>query len=202
MRRARILDSLRVVTPCPVAWASMKGDDAVRFCDRCQKNVYNVAALGPAEALELVQRAEGRVCMILTRRPDGTVVTGDCWAQLRRARKRGLLALATAAPVIIATYIWSQAFGLRALARFFQDSPSLVRGGVKMVDVPPAPGGIGFAPPDAFPTTPLGEAVITEPPDSDLARLVPPRRKKRHARRVRVVTVTAGGIAPRNDNAE
>jgi hypothetical protein len=143
MRRARVLDSLRVVTPCPVKWASMKGDDAVRFCDRCQKNVYNVAALSPAEAVALIERAEGRVCMVLTRRADGTVVTGDCWAQLRRARKRGLLALATAAPVIIATTVWSQSFGLRALASFFRAPPSHVRtevsvpmaGGIE----PPAP---------------------------------------------------------------
>jgi hypothetical protein len=137
----------------------MKGDDAVRFCDRCSKNVYNVAALGPAEAMALIERTEGRVCMLLTRRSDGTVVTGDCWAQLRRARKRGLVALALAAPVIIATELWSQGFGLRSLVSFFQRPPAPIAapketppppvGGIAAPELP-APGGIDiphFEPP-------------------------------------------------------
>ena len=60
MKRASRLDSLRVITPCTVPWSSMKGDDAVRFCDKCRKNVYNVAALSRAEAVAIIERAEGR----------------------------------------------------------------------------------------------------------------------------------------------
>jgi hypothetical protein len=123
MKRERLIASLRIVTPCPVAWSSMRGDDFVRFCDRCRKNVYNVAALGPDETISLLERKEGPACLLLTRRADGTVVTGDCWSQLRRARKRGLTALALAAPVILATQLWSQAFGLRALLSFFRGDP-------------------------------------------------------------------------------
>jgi hypothetical protein len=135
MKRVRRLDSLRIATPCPVSWESMTGDDAVRFCDRCRKNVYNVAALDPTEAIALIERAEGRPCLLLTRRSDGTVVTGDCWAQLRRARKRGLTALAVAAPVIIATQLWSQAFGLRSLVSFF-DRPPFRIGGQATITLP------------------------------------------------------------------
>jgi hypothetical protein len=124
MKMKRVsLDSLRVVTPCPVDWSSMRGDDAVRFCDECRKNVYNVAALTEAEAIAVIERAEGRVCMQLTRRPDGTIVTGDCWAALRRARKRGLLALAAAAPAILLAALWSQALGLRTLSGIFRAAP-------------------------------------------------------------------------------
>jgi hypothetical protein len=104
----------------------MEGDDAVRFCGKCRKNVYNVAQLSRAEAIALIQRAEGRVCVQLTRRADGTIATGDCWAQLRRARKRGLFALAAAAPAILIAQLWSQAFGLRALgALFHRPHPAL-----------------------------------------------------------------------------
>ncbi len=55
MKRICRLDSLRVAMPCPVPWSSMAGDERIRFCDRCRKNVYNVAALSPAEALALVR---------------------------------------------------------------------------------------------------------------------------------------------------
>lgn len=120
MRRGDCLDSLRIISPCDVPWASMEGDESVRFCGKCRLNVYNVAELPRAEAVALIERAEGRVCMQLTRRADGTIVTGDCWAQLRRAHKRGLLALAVAAPAILAATLWSQAFGLRALFGLFE----------------------------------------------------------------------------------
>ena len=144
MKRSGKLDSLRVVTPCPVTWESMKGDDAVRFCGRCRKNVYNVAALDPAEAVALVERTEGRVCMLLTRRADGTVVTGDCWAQLRRARKRGLVALAVAAPAILATQLWSQGFGLRTLSDLFSVRPAPIAGAAAVTPI--APGEVSLPP--------------------------------------------------------
>lgn len=139
MKRHDRLNALRIVTPCSVPWSSMKGDDAVRFCGKCSKNVYNVAELTRAEALELVERAEGRVCMQLSWRRDGTLATGDCWARLRRARRRGLLALLAALPVILVTQLWSQAFGLRALAGIFDRRPALGRTMGEPMPMPPPP---------------------------------------------------------------
>ncbi len=43
------------------------------------------------EARRLIAAREGRVCVRILRRPDGTVVTADCWARLRAARRRGFL---------------------------------------------------------------------------------------------------------------
>jgi hypothetical protein len=56
----------------------MTGDDAVRFCDKCRKNVYDVAQLSRAEAVSAIERAEGRACVRLSRRADGTIATGCC----------------------------------------------------------------------------------------------------------------------------
>lgn len=53
--------------------------------------------------------------MRLTRRSDGTVVTGDCRARLQYARKRGALAFAVAMVMVFGGQLWTQAFGLRAL---------------------------------------------------------------------------------------
>jgi hypothetical protein len=109
------LNALRVVTPCEVPWSSMKGTGPVRFCGRCEKNVYDVARLGADEVLALVERTEGGPCLRLTYRADGTVVTGDCWAALRRARRRGLVALAAALPLIVLMQLGAIATGIRAL---------------------------------------------------------------------------------------
>jgi hypothetical protein len=132
----------------------MRGDDAVRFCGKCGKNVYDVRSLTRQEALDLVEKAEGRVCMQLSWRRDGTLATGDCWARLRRARRRGLLALLAALPVILLAQLWSQAFGLRALYGMFHHREpevmtGLTRGSPELIQVPdrPMPGEVTIARP-------------------------------------------------------
>jgi hypothetical protein len=162
MKRLDRLDSLRIVTPCDVPWSSMRGDDAVRFCGKCSKNVYNVAALSRAEALDLVERAEGRVCMQLSWRRDGTLATGDCWARLRRARRRGILAFVCALPIALAAQLWSQAFGLRALYGVF--NPPRVMRGEPLPSPPPPPMAGGIAPLDEAEPMMLGE-IAPEPPE-------------------------------------
>jgi hypothetical protein len=74
----RPLEELRIARPCPARWDDMQGDDRVRFCGSCQKNVYNLSALSRAEAMRLVAEHEGRLCALLYRRPDGTVLAADC----------------------------------------------------------------------------------------------------------------------------
>jgi len=86
-----LIDGVEIETPCTVSWDSMYGDDQVRHCGQCRQNVYNVAELSRAEALRLITARE-RVCLRLYRRPDGTVVTADCWSRLRAARRRGVWA--------------------------------------------------------------------------------------------------------------
>jgi hypothetical protein len=159
----------------------MEGDDAVRFCGQCRKNVYNVAQLSRAEAIALIERAEGRVCVQLTRRSDGTIATGDCWTQLRRARKRGLLALAAAAPAILAAQLWSEGFGLRALAGLFHrprpalSVPSPMGGSLRRRDPPD----FVVAPPITYDAT--GGIASTEEIEF-LGKLAPPAPKKKTRR--------------------
>jgi hypothetical protein len=56
----------------------MDGDDRVRFCDECELNVYNLVSMTEAEALELIAESEGRPCVRMYQREDGTVITRDC----------------------------------------------------------------------------------------------------------------------------
>jgi hypothetical protein len=79
----------------------MSGDERARFCAQCDRHVYNISELTGAEVRALVARTEGRFCARLYRRPDGTVLTKDCPAGLRAARRR----VARAAGATLATLI-------------------------------------------------------------------------------------------------
>lgn len=82
------INSLRVASPCAVGWETMTGDERVRHCNSCQLNIYNTAAMTASEVEQLIGRREGRLCIRLCRRADGTVITRDCPVGLRDYRKR------------------------------------------------------------------------------------------------------------------
>ena len=82
------INSLRVASPCRVGWESMTGDERVRHCDSCKLNVYNISAMTATEAEDLILTHEGRLCIRLYKRADGTVLTKDCPVGLRAYRKR------------------------------------------------------------------------------------------------------------------
>lgn len=78
MSHIQSLDYLRIARPCPARWEDMAGDDRVRFCQACRKNVYNLSALSQEAAAKLIEEREGELCALLYRRKDGTVLTSDC----------------------------------------------------------------------------------------------------------------------------
>lgn len=78
MSELRSLEEIRIARPCPALWEEMAGDDRVRYCDLCGKNVYNLSALSRKAATELVAKTEGKLCALLYRRQDGTVLSADC----------------------------------------------------------------------------------------------------------------------------
>jgi hypothetical protein len=88
-----LLENVRIGTPCNARWSAMEGDARVRFCGECGKNVYNLSALPRAEAERLLEEREGRICIRLYKRADGTVMTADCPVGLRRLRVRRVMAL-------------------------------------------------------------------------------------------------------------
>ena len=56
----------------------MTGDERVRHCAQCDLSVYNLTALSHAQIEELVSAREGRLCVRLYKRRDGTMITRDC----------------------------------------------------------------------------------------------------------------------------
>jgi hypothetical protein len=102
-RRSRVitLAQLRIASPCTASWDDMKGDERVRHCSDCKLNVYNASGLSENEVLALVEQTEGRLCMRLHRRRDGTVLTRDCPIGLRAAARRQLARLVGAIAAVL-----------------------------------------------------------------------------------------------------
>jgi len=166
-----IVDRIEIPLPCHVPWADMTGDDRVRFCGDCRQSVYNVALFTRAEATRLLNDSSGRVCLRIFRRPDGTVITDDCRARLRAARKRGLLIFAGTLVVVFWAQICAQFVGLMGLRR--------------VVD--------GVRTQGEAPTMPMAGAVapLPPPPPPDMGKPSMPVEIKGEAPRV-----LQGGIAP------
>ena len=72
------LDQLRIAKPCPASWDEMRGDDKKRFCTQCEHNVYNLSEMTRAEATDLIEQSESRVCVRMYIRQDGILMTRDC----------------------------------------------------------------------------------------------------------------------------
>jgi len=88
LRLPVVLDNIRIATPCNADWDEMAGDERVRFCGRCDKNVYNLSSMTRAEAEALVAEKEGRLCVRLYQRADGTVLSADCPVGVRKKQLR------------------------------------------------------------------------------------------------------------------
>jgi hypothetical protein len=80
------LTNIKVASPCPANWDEMYGDNRKRFCGECKLNVYNLSGMSRDDAENLIQNAEGRLCVRFFQRADGTVITADCpvgWARVK-----------------------------------------------------------------------------------------------------------------------
>jgi hypothetical protein len=87
-----VLDNVYIAAPCDAAWNDMAGDDRVRHCKQCDKNVYNLSAMTRDEAQALIARTEGRLCGRYFQRADGSILTSDCSVGVRRRRRVVVLA--------------------------------------------------------------------------------------------------------------
>jgi hypothetical protein len=69
----------------------MRGDERRRYCKLCKLNVYNLSNMTRDEAESFLINSEGRVCLRVFRRADGSVITKDCpvgWQKLKRKVSR------------------------------------------------------------------------------------------------------------------
>jgi len=96
------LDEVRVASPCDASWDDMVGDDRVRHCAGCDKDVYNLSGMTRDDAEALLVAKGVDVCIRLYRRADGTLITRDCGVR-SRPWSRAAAALGLAALTLGAT---------------------------------------------------------------------------------------------------
>ncbi|HEY0062420.1 MAG TPA: hypothetical protein VGC21_09885, partial [Telluria sp.] len=48
------LHRISIASPCTASWDLMQGDERVRHCGDCNKNVFNLSAMPEAEAATLL----------------------------------------------------------------------------------------------------------------------------------------------------
>lgn len=100
------LDQIQIAAPCLARWEDMQGNDRVRFCGHCGKNVYNFSKLARAEVEHVLREKEGKLCGRFYRRADGRMLTADCPSESRKQRDR-LARLCTA----VIAFFWFLASG-------------------------------------------------------------------------------------------
>jgi hypothetical protein len=111
------LGNIRVASPCSANWDEMYGSERKRFCAGCKLNVYNLSDMTRQEAENLIVSSEGRLCVRLFRRADGTILTKNCpvgWQAVKRRVSR----VAAAAFSVVAGF-----FGGILAFNLFRDRP-------------------------------------------------------------------------------
>src|SRR4051812_30007092 len=108
MSKKSFIDSVEVSSPCTKNWNEMAGNDRVRFCSHCSKNVNNLSEMTRKEALRFVRSSEGRICVRyipdpITRRP----MFAEQLLQIAR-RAPGLAAGVMTASMSISTATYAQ----------------------------------------------------------------------------------------------
>ena len=111
-----LLDRIQIAAPCSADWEGMAGDERVRHCGQCRLNVYNISEMRREEAERLITTTEGRLCVRLYRRRDGTVITNNCPVGLRAIR-RHLERLVSGVAAVLGVSILS--------------SPGCIQGGIR-----------------------------------------------------------------------
>jgi hypothetical protein len=154
---------LRVSTPCPMSWEALKGGDLVRYCGKCNLNVYNLAGMQKGEIESLVRRTEGRLCGRIYMRGDRTATVQPCRGAAIRKKTRALLTLGTLLVVGVLSWLFrTQAHPDRGIC------PPIVKDALDWIDPPPRPPGrmmLGeIACPPPKPPTPPPQPVAPESP--------------------------------------
>jgi len=101
MPTTRSVQKPDLLTPCSAEWASMSGTDQVCHCSACSQTVYNLSAMGPAQALNLLSSPLTTRCVRFTADPLSGEVVFDAPSERRtllnfaRMLARGLVGILT-----------------------------------------------------------------------------------------------------------
>jgi len=148
-----LLARIRVATPCQADWSQMTGDERVRHCAHCKKDVFNLSELSREQAERLIIEKNGDLCARYFKRQDGTILLADCSVGIKQKRKTSVLA-ASAAVLLAGTGGIAGYLKLSHHHAKLERVPEPIMGAVAVVpDVPPpdvheVKGDVAVEPPD------------------------------------------------------
>lgn len=108
MSKKDLINAIEVKSPCAESWDEMHGNDKVRFCSHCAKDVNNLSEMTRKEALRLVRRSEGRLCVRYIQHPvtNKPLFSENLYKITRRAT--GLAAGVMTASISLSTAAYAQ----------------------------------------------------------------------------------------------
>jgi ankyrin repeat protein len=109
MQKKNFIDDVRVKDPCTQAWDEMVGNDKVRFCTHCAKDVNNLSAMTRKEAVRLVRKSGGSLCIRYVQQPEtkAPMFAGQL-TQITRRRVPLMAAGVMSASLSLATLTYAQ----------------------------------------------------------------------------------------------
>ncbi len=87
-KSVRSFDRITIPAPCDADWDAMIGNDQVRFCAHCNLHVTNLSSMTRQQAMRLVARSEGRLCVRYVQRPKGGILSKQVSAKLHPITRR------------------------------------------------------------------------------------------------------------------
>lgn len=126
--------TLSIASPCSEKWDHMVGDDRVRHCSKCDKNVFNLSGMTAREIEGFLAHRGDKPCVRFFKRKDGTMLTADC--PVGRPRKLALRVV-TALGVALGASTAGLAFSERPASPCQLRGPDMVMG--EMAYEPPPP---------------------------------------------------------------
>lgn len=116
--KKKSIDSVRVKEPCAESWDKMSGNDRVRFCSHCAKNVNDISAMTRREALKLVRRSSGSLCVRYIEHPvTKAPLFAEQLTQITRRRMPLMAAGVVGASLSLASLTYAQGGAMLSAAR-------------------------------------------------------------------------------------
>jgi hypothetical protein len=77
MMKKNTLDRVYLKKPCSTEWNLMEGNDQIRFCSECNKQVHHLSTMTRKQAEDLLAKAGGELCAKIDRDDRGKIITAD-----------------------------------------------------------------------------------------------------------------------------
>ena len=84
-KKNSLLDRIDVREPCTESWEEMTGNNQVRLCSHCARDVHDLSNMTRVRAEKLVRESNGRLCIRYMKDPKGNVITApSTFTQIKR----------------------------------------------------------------------------------------------------------------------